>query len=103
MNKKLVVLMVVAFVAVGLVTGCRGKKVGKLSEADFIELNAQLMALTSTEKNLETMTTKMDELFKKYDMTHEELGKISTGPDGDEIRKRLGPKIMKRAQELGFK
>ncbi len=102
MNRNLVMMMVIAVVAVGLVTGC-GKKVGKLSEADFIELNAQAMAIGSTERDAEKMNAKLEALFTKYDMTQEEMNKISSGPEGDDIRERLGPQIMKRALELGSK
>jgi hypothetical protein len=102
MNKNLVMVTVIAVLAVGLLAGC-GRKVGKLSEADFIELNAQAMSIASTERDPEKLDSKLQALFDKYDMTMEEMNTISSGPDGNEMSQRLGPQIMKRAQELGFK
>ena len=101
MKKNLFMSVIVAIVAVGLVPGCAGKKIGNLSEKDFIELSAQLMVVGTTENDPEEMGAKIDGLLKKYNITQEDLSKLSSGPGGDELRKRIGPKIMKRAKELG--
>ena len=103
MNKSLIVSMMVVIVASGLITGCGGKKIGGVSEEDFIEMNAQIMAISCMETDPEVMGTKMDEVLKKYGMTQKKLNSLSSGPKSEEIMKRIGPKIMKRAQELGYK
>lgn len=104
MTGRVLVRVVIVAVCASVLLGCSGRKVGKLSEADFIELNARVMALVSTERDPDALQTEMAAIFKKYDVTEEELMKMSEGLQGDTERmKRIGPKIMQRASELGAK
>ena len=104
MKENLAKIFVLA-IALGVVAGCGGKKIGNMKESDFIEVNAQLMVISSTESDPMVMKTKMDEVFEKYGTSAEEISKLSQdmSVNDTETMKKIGPKIMERAKELGAK